>query len=150
MHLSNTASSAATANKIEGMSFHEEFYDSEVLCEVTTGLNYMKSRNLDGIDLLKIDVEGMDLKVLKGFGERLRDIRAIQFEYGVFNIASRDLLIDFFNLLKGYDFEIGKIYPRHVEFFEYHFSREDFGGHNYLAVKKSEKDLIHLLSRQNS
>tara|TARA_R110002020_G_scaffold152767_8_gene330663 strand:+ start:249 stop:1085 length:837 start_codon:yes stop_codon:yes gene_type:complete len=146
IHTSSTASSVSTANKIDGMSFHNEFYDNQIICEVTTGSDYMMSHNLHTIDLLKIDVEGMDLQVLRGFGERLRDVRAIQFEYGIFNISSRDLLIDFFNLLKSFDFEIGKIYPRHVEFFEYHFSREDFGGHNYLAVKNSEQNLILLLS----
>lgn len=88
----------------------------------------------------------MDLLVLKGFGDRLNDIRVIQFEYGVFNIQSRALLIDFFNLLNIYGFMIGKIYPNYVDFFEYHYSREDFGGNNYLAVKKSEIKIIKQLS----
>ena len=88
----------------------------------------------------------MDLRVLKGFGECLRSVRVIQFEYGVFNISSRDLLIDFFVLLREYGFAIGKIFPNFVDFFDYHFSLEDFGGHNYIAVKESEKNLISILN----
>jgi FkbM family methyltransferase len=146
IHVSNQASSIATANKISSMQFHRDFYDAQVLCQAITGLEYLEMKSIKKIDLLKIDVEGMELKVLSGFGNALADVRVIQFEYGIFNISSRALLIDFFELLGKFDFVIGKIYPNFVEFFEYHFSYEDFGGHNYIAVKKSDKELIKMLS----
>ena len=79
-------------------------------------------------------------------GSHLKSIRLIQFEYGIFNISSKDLLIDYFNLLTPLGFKIGKIFPRGVEFFDYHFSREDFRGNNYVAVKEEEKSLIDDLS----
>ena len=82
----------------------------------------------------------------KGFSEKLRSIKIIQFEYGIFNIASRDLLLDFFTVLSSEGFIIGKVYPSYVDFFDYHFSREDFGGNNYIAIQKSETELISLLS----
>ena len=65
-----------------------------------------------------------------------------QFEYGVFNIASRDLLVDFHRLLGSRGFEVGKIYPRYVAFSEYHFDQETFYGGNYLAVRSEETTLI--------
>lgn len=139
-------STVATANKITGMKLHEDFYDSQVVCEVKRGDTYMDDNGIESVDFLKIDTEGSDLSVIRGFGEKLSFVRVIQFEYGIFNIASRDLLIDFFHVLTAQDFLIGKVYPCYVDFFEYHFSREDFGGHNYVAVKKSEVELIRSLA----
>ena len=132
---SSSDSTTATANAIDGMKFHETYYDRQYTCDVTTGRQYLQDNDIKQIDFLKIDVEGMDLKVRKGFGASLDRVRAMQFEYGVFNISSRDLLVDFFGLLTSHGFIIGKIFPRHVDFFDYHFNREDFGGHNYVAVK---------------
>jgi FkbM family methyltransferase len=57
------------------------------------------------IDLLKIDVEGHELAVLKGAGQKLRDgsISAVQFEFGPFSVYSRTHLRDFFEILSGYE-----------------------------------------------
>jgi hypothetical protein len=66
----------------------------------------------------------------------------IQFEYGIFNISSKDLLVDFYRLLSESGFVVGKIMPKGVIFRDYHFSMEDFYGNNYLAVKDTEKNLI--------
>ena len=41
------------------------------------------------IDLLKIDVEGHELEVLEGIGERIKDVKIIQFEFGGCNIDTR-------------------------------------------------------------
>lgn len=136
----------STAFPINGMKQHAEKYSDYITCDVTTGESYIKSQNIQEIDLLKIDTEGMELRVLQGFGDALKNVRMIQFEYGVFNISSKDLLIDFFNLLSPYGFVIGKIFPRGVEFFEYHFRKEDFAGNNYIAVKKDDKELIKALA----
>ncbi|MCB1356430.1 MAG: FkbM family methyltransferase [Maritimibacter sp.] len=143
--VSSTSSTTATANPIQGMKFHEGYYDQHHECEVTTGAAYVRENDIGRIDFLKIDVEGMDLRVLKGFGAHLERVRAVQFEYGIFNISSRDLLVDFFRLLTSHGFIVGKIYPRHVDFFDYTFNREDFGGHNYVAVKSTETALISAL-----
>ena len=46
------------------------------------GDEYMISNNIENIDFLKIDTEGYELKVMKGFGEKLKNNNIIQFEYG--------------------------------------------------------------------
>ncbi|MGH8218748.1 MAG: FkbM family methyltransferase [Steroidobacteraceae bacterium] len=145
IHLGPT-SDTATACRIEGMRFHEEYYRTRVRCAAITAADYMRTHGIDQVDLVKIDVEGMDLQVIRGFGERLRDVRAIQFEYGIFNIASHDLLSDFYRHLQALGFLVGKIFPRSVAFLDYHFSMENFHGSNFLAVRDDEVALIEKLA----
>lgn len=138
-------SSAATGCRIEGMRFHNEYYDREIQGNVRKACDYMKERDIQCIDYVKIDVEGMDLKVIQGFEDLLRNVRALQFEYGIFNISSHDLLADFCRHLKGQGFVVGKVFPRCVGFFDYHFFMESFHGSNYVAVRADEKALIERL-----
>lgn len=115
---------------------------------VVRGGDYCRDKGIDQIDFLKMDVEGMEDRVLHGFSEMLerRAIRVIQFEYGRVNIESHFLLKDFYTLLTGYGFAVGKIYPDEVLFKDYAYTDEDFLGPNYLAVLRSETALIERLS----
>jgi FkbM family methyltransferase len=113
---------------------------------IIRGDAYAKSAGVTKVDFLKIDVEGMELEVMKGFGDFLRtSVDCLQFEYGVFNIVSRYMLRDLCSLLTEQGFAVGKVYPRHVEFFNYDYTREDFLGNNFVAVRKERPDLIKLL-----
>jgi hypothetical protein len=53
------------------------------------------------VDLLKIDVEGFEYKVLSGAMESIRagKIKKIQFEFGAGNITARVFFHDFWELL---------------------------------------------------
>jgi FkbM family methyltransferase len=53
-----------------------------VQLQLKTGAEYMLERGVFSVDFLKIDTEGYELNVLKGFGENLSAVRFIQFEYG--------------------------------------------------------------------
>ena len=92
----------------------------------------------------------MEDRVLKGFGELLERgaIRVIQFEYGRVNIESHFLLKDFYKLLSGFGYVLGKIYPTEVLFKDYEYTDEDFLGPNYLAVLRTETALIQRLRKQ--
>lgn len=140
-------SSMATGCKIEGMKSHNEYYSEEIKCQVKKASDYMIEKNLQYIDFVKIDVEGMDLKVIKGFEDLLRNVRALQFEYGIFNISSHDLLADFCRHLTEKEFLVGKIFPKHVKFFDYHFNMENFHGSNYVAVRADERELVKQLQQ---
>ena len=52
-------------------------------CQCITGLDYCNINNINKIDFLKIDVEGMETRVLRGFGDILKNVKYIQFEYGI-------------------------------------------------------------------
>ena len=53
-----------------------------VKCELLRGDEYCKENQIEEIDFLKIDVECMETKVFRGFGEYLNKVKIIQFEYG--------------------------------------------------------------------
>src|SRR5262249_51443129 len=62
----------------------------------------VKERGIERIDLLKLDVEGHELRVLEGAEETMKrgGVDLIQFEFGGSNIDSRTYLQDFFYLLR--------------------------------------------------
>lgn len=108
------------------------------------GDEYCRSRNVESIDFLKIDTEGHEFKVLKGFDTMLREgkIQTIQFEYGFANVLTKDLLIDFYRYLQPLGYSIGIQTPNGVHFREYTLCHENFMGPNYVAVHQSAPDII--------
>jgi len=116
----------------------------EAAVEMITGDEFMRKNGIEAIDFLKIDTEGFDLQVLKGFENHLRtgSVKVIQFEYGLINIVSRSLLYDFYSYLGSCGYRIGKIYPKSVDFAEYNYEMEDFVGPNFIAVRSDNKNLI--------
>lgn len=116
---------------------------------VTTGDRYCADNGIKEIDFLKIDVEGMEDYVLRGFTKLLNSgsIKVIQFEYGYANAMTKFLLKDFYDFLKPLDMVIGKIYPTYVDFREYQLTHENFLGPNFLAVHSSMKNVIEELGK---
>jgi FkbM family methyltransferase len=114
---------------------------------VLTGDDYCESRRIESIDYLKIDVEGAEKNVLKGFERMLSEqrVNVIQFEYGYAAILSKFLLIDAYQWLEPFGFKLGKLTNGKVMFHDYALFHEDFQGPDYVAVHKSRKDLIDLL-----
>jgi FkbM family methyltransferase len=126
--------------------FEHEGIPSELqTCEVITGDTYCDKHEIARIDLLKIDTEGLDLRVLRGFTRKIASgtVDVVQFEYGLANISARALLADFYLFLEGHGYVVGKIWPREVAFRDYDPRiDEDFRGPNYLAVRRERADLI--------
>ena len=119
----------------------------KTICPVQRGDDFCQDLNIENIDFLKIDTEGNDFKVLKGFEDKIKknQIRLIQFEYGPFAIDSKDLLKDFYDLLNQYGYIICKIYPNHIELREFHIHSENFILSNYIAFKRYDLEMKKLL-----
>ena len=86
----------------------------EQTVKIKTLDDYCSERNIGKIDLLKIDVEGHEMSVLKG-GMRMltqRSIKMIVFEFGGGNIDSRTFFQDFYYLFQRSDANsISRIIP---------------------------------------
>lgn len=115
------------------------------ICDVVKGDDYVQENGIEKIGFLKIDAEGSEHLVLDGLENTLRNDRIdlIQFEYGEFNIASRMFLRDFYEQLENFD--LGRLFPRWVEFSSWHKDLENFKAANYVAVRKDLSDLKALL-----
>ena len=87
----------------------EEIHQSQAVgfqVKLVTLDDFAAKQRIDWIDLLKIDAEGHELEVLKGFGNYIRAGRVgvIHFEFNEMNIVSRVSFRDFWELLPNYDF----------------------------------------------
>ena len=64
------------------------------------GADYMDEKKMESADLLVVRADGLELDVLMGFGEHLRKVGIVQFEYGVAYIDRRIHLRDVINYLQ--------------------------------------------------
>ena len=95
-----------------------------------TGDRLVAEHDVERIDMVKIDVEGADLAVLRGFGDSLATgrIRVAQFEYGYASVLARTFLLDFFELLEPNGYTIGEVHRQGIEPLRYRLERENFFG----------------------
>jgi FkbM family methyltransferase len=122
--------------------------DQKQTIELVRGDDFISDHNIASVDFLKLDVEGAEYDALLGFKNAIKQgkIKAVQFEYGYINISTKKLLIDYYTFFEANGYILGKVFPKIVEFRKYHFKYEDFIGPNFIAVKKTETALIHMLS----
>lgn len=124
-----------------------QFKFRDVSCPVITGETFCRENHIDHVHLLKVDTEGMEPQIIRGFESMCAQgqVSAVQFEYGQINLQVRFFLGDFYELFSKYDMLVGKIYPNYVDFKDYHFTQDMLLGPNFLAVRRSETALINLL-----
>lgn len=138
-------SQLASLNKSVITGLHKQKPKSYKVKTVTLD-NYAESHGIKKIDLLKIDAEGHELKVLLGAKKLIESgaIAMIQFEFGEQQIYSRVLFEDFIKLLKNY--KLYRLLPGDVlPLGDYRpLTHELFGFQNILAVHEKEKDLIKI------
>lgn len=98
---------------------------------------YCRNNNISRIHFLKLDIEGHELKVLKGAKQMINSgkIDFIQFEMGGCNIDSKTYFRDFYYLLKD-KFRIYRILKNGlIEIPKYKETNEIFITVNYLAER---------------
>lgn len=94
---------------------YQSFFDRAISCGVSDDANkitlnikkacdYINENNIKNIDFLKIDTEGYELNVIKGFEEKINIVDKIQFEYGGTYKDNKTRLIDVISYLESYGF----------------------------------------------
>lgn len=138
----------AISSLLVGSGIHK-LASQKIRVKTITGDTYCNSHGIAHIDFLKMDVEGAEYLVLRGFSSLLekQGIDVIQFEYGLKCIISKFLLRDYYDLFLERDYVVGKLYPDRVVFKPYEVTDEDFLGPNYVAVSRKRPDIIKLLAR---
>jgi FkbM family methyltransferase len=109
------------------------------------GDTFCREGSIERIGFLKIDVEGHELAVLRGFERMLaaRRVDALQFEYGGTWIDARSWLKDAFEMLQGHGYVVGKILPSSIRWYErYEVALESFQYANYAAVLPAVRDVL--------
>ena len=105
--------------------------------EVVKVDQFAEAHGIEQIELLKVDVEGAELDVLRGAGELIRErrIRAIQFEISYANAVRKSWMRDHCELLTGYS--LYRLLPRGLlPLGEYRSSsHEVFRFHNLVAFR---------------
>lgn len=120
---------------------------SQLDCEVRRGADYTAEQGIAAIDMLKIDVEGAEGKVLEGFEPMISEgrIRLIQFEYNRSSILGNFLLKHAYDFFTPRGYRLGKLTPEGVAFHDYYFADEDFIGPNYVACRRDDDELVRCL-----
>jgi FkbM family methyltransferase len=72
---------------------------------------FMAEQGIETVDLLEIDAQGEDLRVVESLGERLRDVKKIQIEV---NIHSAPLYKDSFTMIEAVEFFAARGFEKHV------------------------------------
>ena len=114
-------------NFILNLGLDTEIFE-EVSIKIDTGLNLLEEKKIISVDLLKIDTEGHEYFVIKGFGKEIHKIKVIFFEHHYDQmIVKKYTFSDIHKYLKNNGFE------KHSKFkmpfrksFEYIYVNRDY------------------------
>ncbi|MDD2733278.1 MAG: FkbM family methyltransferase [Desulfuromonadaceae bacterium] len=107
--------------------------------QLITGDDFCVDNGISHIDFVKIDTEGHECAVIRGFAKMLsqRQIDVIQFEYGGTWIDSKSHLSEIFDLFVPCGYTICRLHPNRLEIFsEYDQRQESFVFANYVAIRQ--------------
>jgi hypothetical protein len=93
--------------------------------------------SIDQVDLIKIDTEGNDFRVIQGASVLLTKggVGVLQFEYNHRWIHSRSYLKDVFDLVRNTPYRVAKVCSTALEVYsEWHPELERFFETNYILV----------------
>jgi FkbM family methyltransferase len=127
-----SAFASAATNAAQFRDRDPIFLEHSKVVPATSIDEYLKERNIESVNLMKVDVEGYELPVLTG-GEgafQKGRIRRVIFEFGIHQMARKEYFKDFWTFLHDYGYEfyhlltLGRV-PQRIERYNVRF--ENFG-----------------------
>ncbi len=93
--------------------------DNVIEVVVSTGAAMMDEAALPHLDLVKVDAEGFDFSILKGFRAKLEAgrISVIQFEYNHRWLAQRESMRGLFDFVEGLPYCVARVAPGGLEIY---------------------------------
>lgn len=131
-------SGMASLAKRELSHFNISFSAMEEVCVLRFEDYWRTDMSACIIDIVKIDVEGYELMVLRGFGEAIRNVRVLQFEFGGTNIDTKVFFRDLWDFFSVAGFDLYRITPLGTVRIERYKERDElFIIANFIAVNRS-------------
>jgi FkbM family methyltransferase len=129
--------------------FDKDAKFDEYECPFERGDEFVVHNGIAKIALLKLDVEGMESSVLRGFGSKFNPtfIENIQFEHGPVHVETGETVRTFCRLFEQHGFDVFAIYPNGLRRpNNIGIDSETFRGRNFLAIGRQHlpkfRDLI--------
>ena len=90
--------------------------------------DFINTKKLNNIDIIKIDTEGYEFKIIKGMGKNISKIKLIHLEHHFDDMIIKNYkLSDIHNYLKNNNFiKIFKIKMKFRKSFEYIYKNKNF------------------------
>ncbi|OQY71301.1 MAG: hypothetical protein B6D44_13245 [Ignavibacteriales bacterium UTCHB2] len=120
----------------EQFAENKNFVKKEII-QVRKLDDYIDENKIKSIDLLKIDVEGHEYKVINGCIESLKKgiIKTIQFEYNNYWLKSGAKLLEMLKFLESYNYKFYRLTPwGKVRIKNFVSSLENYKHSNYIAL----------------
>ena len=149
MENSGTESGTASRYRKSGLP------DRSMRVQMMRGTDYVKEHGIENINVLKVDVEGMEYQALRGMAELVEEGRIDAIQYEWINIGTIDSpqFKDYLRLLAD-QYEIGRLYPAGVKFRDWRsvWTRdgieESKHDGNYVAVSRRCPALMRHLAQR--
>lgn len=94
-------------------------YKNKIIIELIKGDYFLSEEGIEeNIKILKVDVEGHELKVLKGFENSLKNLKIYIIQFERSTAACTPSIFKFYDFLSPYVYYIGKLYPKYIEIYK--------------------------------
>jgi FkbM family methyltransferase len=138
LYSDSDGSGLASLTKRRLEHFDIAFEHSEKIAVIRFEDYWKRELGCANVDFVKLDIEGHELDALNGFGEALKFINVIQFEFGGCNIDTRTFWQDFWYFFKENNFDLYRITPfGKTKITKYRELDEFFSTTNFMAKRIS-------------